>query len=399
LADPHPLDLAIDGLAALVLDGHAVAMPILQRAAKEAPRLPVNDVVRWGVQVGAVRLAMWDEESVTVFERQARVVREAGALGELPVHLQALALERVWRGDLAGARRLIAEADSISTSTGNQVPPFALLRVLAVQGREAEAIPLIEVVIQEGTTHGQGHAVMVARWAAAVLYNGLGRYEDAAAASHQVVINNIFPLLTMWAGFELIEASARMGDTKAARDALGGLAVTTQAAGTAFARGIEARCRALLAGGAEAEAAYREAITQLERAGIRIEVARAHLLFGEWLRRHGRDRESRGRLGVAEEMFTVIGMEAFVARAQGELIAAGAKPHKPPSQTREELTAQEEQIARLAGEGLTNAQIGAQLFLSPRTVEFHLHKVFGKLGIDSRNDLRVARGVLVAQSP
>jgi DNA-binding CsgD family transcriptional regulator len=396
--DPHPLDLALDGFAALVLDGHAVAMPILRRAAKELLQLPMEDVVRWGVQVGAVSLAMWDEESLAVFERQAHVVREAGALGELPIHLQALALERVWRGDLADARRLIAEADSISASTGSQVPPFALLRVLAVQGREAEAVELIEAVIREGTTQGQGQAVMVAHWAAAVLYNGLGRYEDAAAASRQVAVNNIFPLLTMWAGFELIEASARVDDTKGARDALDALTVTTQSAGTAFARGIEARCRALLAGGADAEAAYREAITQLQRAGIRIELARAYLLFGEWLRRHGRLRESRQRLGVAEEMFTVIGMEAFSTRAHGELIAAGAKPRKPAPDAREELTAQEEQIARLARDGLTNAQIGAQLFLSPRTVEFHLHKVFGKLGIDSRNDLRVAHGVTAAHS-
>jgi DNA-binding CsgD family transcriptional regulator len=396
--DPDPLDLALDAFAALVLDGHAVAMPSLQRAAKEVLHLPREDVVRWGVQVGAVSLAMWDEESLMVFERQADVVREAGALGELPIHLQALALERVWRGDLADARRLIAEADSISTATGNQVPPFALLRVLAVQGRQAEAAGLIEAVIQEGMTQGQGQAVMVAHWAAAVLYNGLGRYEDAASASRHVVTDNIFPLLTMWAGFELIEASAGVGDSKTAWDAFDALAVTTQAAGTAFARGIEARCRALLAGGTDVEAAYGEAITQLKRAGIRIELARAHLLFGEWLRRRGRLRESRERLGVAEEMFTVIGMEAFATRAQGELIAAGAKPRKPPSQAREELTAQEEHIARLARDGLTNAQIGAQLFLSPRTVEFHLHKVFGKLGIDSRNDLRIALGVSVAHS-
>ena len=244
------------------------------------------------------------------------VVREAGALGELPIHLQALALERAWRGDLADARRLIAEAESISTSTGNQVPPFALLRILALQGREAEASPLIEAVIQEGTTRGQGQAVMVAYWAAAVLYNGLGRYEDAAAASRELVTNNIFPLLTMWSLFELIEASARVGDTKVAREALDELAATTQPAGTGFALGIEARCRALLADGDDAEASYREAIKQLDRAGIRIELARAHLLFGEWLRRHGRLREARERLRAAEEMFAEIGMEGFAERAR-----------------------------------------------------------------------------------
>jgi DNA-binding CsgD family transcriptional regulator len=386
-ADPHPLDLVIEGLALLVTDGHAVAGPVLQRAAKEVMQLPVEDVVRWGVQVGGVRLAIWDDEALAVFERQARVVREAGALGELPIHLQALALERAWRGDLSGARGLVAESESISTSTGNRVPPFALLRILALQGREAEAHPLIEAVIQEGTTSGQGNAVMAAYWGAAVLCNGLGRYEDAAAASHEVVANSTFPLLTMWTLFELVEASVRVGHTNVARGALEQLAATTRPAGSGFARGIEARCRALLADADVAEASYREAITELERAGVRTELARAHLLFGEWLRREGRPGEARERLRTAAEMFAQIGMEAFGERAKGELIAAGAKVRKPPAEAREELTPQEDYIARLARDGLTNAQIGAQLFLSSRTIEWHLHKVFAKLGIDSRSGL------------
>jgi DNA-binding CsgD family transcriptional regulator len=249
---------------------------------------------------------------------------------------------------------------------------------------------LIEAVIQEGTARGQGQAVMVAYWAAAVLYNGLGRYEDAAAASREVVNKNIFPLLSMWALFELIEASARVGDTTVAWDALDELAATTQPAGTGFARGIEARCRALLAGGDDAEASYREAIKQLDRAGVRTELARAHLVFGEWLRREGRLSEARERLRAAEEMFAEIGMEAFANRAEGELVAAGATLPARPLGPREDLTAQEEQIARLARDGLTNAQIGAQLFISPRTVEYHLHKVFGKLGINSRSGLEAA---------
>jgi ATP/maltotriose-dependent transcriptional regulator MalT len=246
---------------------------------------------------------------------------------------------------------------------------------------------LIAAVIRDGTTQGQGNAVMVAYWAAAVLYNGLGRYEDAAAASREVVTNSIFPLLTMWALFELIEASARTGDTKVARSALDELAATTQPARSGFARGIEARCRALLADGDDVETSYREAIKHLDRAGVRIELARAHLLFGEWLRREGRQGEARERLRAAEEMLAEIGMEGFADRARGELIAAGIKLRKRPVAPHEDLTAQEEQIARLARDGLTNAQIGAQLFLSSRTVEWHLHKVFGKLGIDSRSGL------------
>jgi ATP/maltotriose-dependent transcriptional regulator MalT len=341
------------------------------------------------LQVGGVRSAMWDDQAIAVYERQAQLVRDAGALAELPIHLQALALERAWRGDLSGARRLIAEAESISTSTGNRVPPYALLRILALEGREAEATALIESVIHEGTSRGQGNAVMVARWAAAVLNNGLGRYEEAAEAS-AFVASGILPWLSMWALFELVEASTRVGDTEVARDALDRLAATTQPAGTGFALGIEARCRALLLDGDDAEACYREAIEQLDRAGVRTELARAHLVLGEWLRREGRLGEARERLRAAEELFVEIGMEAFAERAQGELVAAGAKPRKRALDAREHLTGQEEQIARLARDGLTNAQIGAQLFLSPRTVEWHLHKVFGKLGIDSRSGLHAA---------
>ena len=390
LEDPHPLDVVIEGFARLVTEGPAIAMPILRRAAKEVLHLSVEDVVRWGVHVGAVRLAMWDDDSVVVFERQARVVREAGALAELPIHLQALALDRAWRGDLAGARRVNAEAESIAASTGDQVPPFALLRILALEGREAEASALIEAVIDQGTKRGQGNAVMTAFWAAAVMYNGLGRYKDAAAASREVVTKGVYPLLTMWALLELVEASVRVGDTEVAWDALNQLAATTQPAESGFARGIEARCRALLTGGGDAEASYHEAIEQLDRAGIRTELARAQLLFGEWLRREGRLGEARERLRAAEKMFAEIGMAIFAERARGELAAAGAKLRKRPVEVHEDLTPQEEQIARLARDGLTNAQIGAQLFLSSRTIEWHLHKVFGKLGIDSRTGLPAA---------
>ena len=387
---PHPLDLVIEGFAALITDGHAVAMPILQRAAKDVLHLPAEDVLQWGWQVGGVRSAIWDDEAIAVYERQAQLVRDAGALVELPIHLQALALERAWRGDLSGARGLIAEAEGIAQSIGNQVPPFALLRTLALQGREVEASRLIEAVIREGTTYGQGIAVMVAHWAAAVLYNGRGRYEEAAAAAGEVVTNGVLPWLSMWARVELVEAAARAGDIEVARDALDGLAATTQPAGTGLALGIEARCRALVGDGDDAEVSYREAIELLGRTGNRTELARAHLVFGEWLRRDGCLPEARERLRTAEETFAEIGMDAFAERARGELVAAGGRLRTPAVEAREHLTPQEEQIARLARDGLTNPQIGAQLFLSPRTVEWHLHKVFAKLGISSRSRLHTA---------
>jgi len=388
--DPHPLDLVLDGFALLVTDGHAGAMPVLERAATVVPELPVEDVVRWGFQVGGLRSAMWDDDAIEVYERQARVVRDAGALGELPIHLQALALEVAWVGDLAGARRLMAESESISASIGNQVPPFALLRILALEGREAEAAPLIDAVVNLGTTRGQGTAVMVARWAAAVLYNGLGRHEEAVSPAREVVANGILPWLTMWVRVELVEAAARVGDTELARAALDGLEATTRPAGSDFALGIEARSRAFLADGDAAEAAYREAVERLSRTHRRPELARSQLVYGEWLRRQAGSGEAREQLRAAEGMFTEIGMEAFAARAGRELVAAGAKPRARADDAREELTPQEQQIARLARDGLTNAEIGGELFLSPRTVEWHLHKVFAKLGIDSRGALQAA---------
>ena len=387
--EPHPLDLVVDGFALLTTEGHAAAMPTLRRAAKEVLQLPVEDVLRWGWQVGGVRSAIWDDAAIAVYERQAQLVRDAGALAELPIHLQALALERAWRGDLRGAQGLMAEAESISTATGNQVPPFAALRILALRGREAEAGPLIDAVVREGTSRGQGIAVMVAYWAAAVLNNGLGRYERAAAAAGEVVRNGVLPWLSMWARCELVEAAVRVGDLQLAADALAGLAATTQPAGSCLALGIEARSRALLAGDG-AEGLYREAIKQLDRSDYRTELARAHLVFGEWLHRQGRLREARERLRAATEMFAEIGMEAFGERARAELVATGAKPRTRPTGPRGDLTPQEEQIARLAGDGLTNVQIGAQVFLSPRTVEWHLNKVFQKLGIDSREALDAA---------
>jgi DNA-binding CsgD family transcriptional regulator len=333
---------------------------------------------------------MWDDEAIVVYERQAQVVRDAGALGELPIHLQALALEQAWMGDLSGARRLMVESESISASIGNQVPPFALLRILALEGREAEASPLIEAVIQQGTTGGQGIAVMVAQWAAAVLYNGLGRHEEAAAAAREVHTNGVLPWLTMWARIELVEAAAHVGDTELARAALDGLAATTQPAGSDFALGLEARSRALVADGDAAEQSYRDAIERLSRTRRRPELARSHLLYGEWLHRQARLGEARERLRAAEEMFAEIGMQAFAARAGRELVASGGKARSRPLDKHEKLTPQEEQIARLARDGLTNAEIGGQLFLSPRTVEWHLHKVFAKLGIGSRGGLHAA---------
>jgi DNA-binding CsgD family transcriptional regulator len=228
--------------------------------------------------------------------------------------------------------------------------------------------------------------VAYAHWLAAILANGLGRYEEALAAARHASEDTFTLHISMWALPELVEAAARSGNTEVAAGALERLAETTQAGGTDFGLGLEARCRALLSGGAAAGELHREAIDRLRRTRLGPEPARAHLLYGEWLRREGRRVDARG----AHDMFAAMGMEAFAGRARRELIATGEKVPKRGSETRDRLTPQEEQIARLARDGRTSPEIGAQLFLSARTVEWHLGKVFTKLGIGSRRELHAA---------
>jgi ATP/maltotriose-dependent transcriptional regulator MalT len=375
----------------LITDGRVAATPILQRAAKAVMQLQVEDVIRWGWMAPGPSSATWDSDgAIAIYERKVQLVRDAGALGELPIHLDSLALERTWLGDFAGARLLIAERDSVAAATGSQMPPFTELRLRALRGRQAEAFPLIEAVIEQGTARGQGIAVMDAHWAAAELNNGLARYEEAASAAREVTAYAIDPWTSIFALPELVEAAARVGDTQLAHGALDRLAETTQPAGTDFGLGIEARSRALLRGGAAAEALYREAIDRLGRTNRRPDLARAHLLFGEWLRREGRRVDAREQLRTAYELFVAIGMEAFAERARRELNATGDKVRKRSPETSDELTPQEEQIARLARDGFSNPEIGTQLFISARTVEWHLRKVFTKLGISSRRQLRTA---------
>jgi ATP/maltotriose-dependent transcriptional regulator MalT len=249
---------------------------------------------------------------------------------------------------------------------------------------------LIEAVIRQGSTRGQGLAVRVAQWSAAVLYNGLSRYDDAASAAREVTADDIDPYPHMWALSELAEAATRSGETDLARRAVDRLAEVTVPAGTDWALATEARSRALLLDGAAADDLYREAIERFGRTRLRPELARAHLLHGEWLRREGRRVDAREHLRTAYEMFVEIGMEAFAERARRELNATGEKVRKRSPETSDELTPQEEQIARLARDGFSNPEIGAQLFISARTVEWHLRKVFAKLGISSRRQLRTA---------
>ena len=320
----------------------------------------------------------------------AQASLQAGAIALLPLYLAQLGIATTWMGDFAGSASIVAETDGVAAATGSRMAPLTLLRLRALQGREGEAAALIATTIEQATADGQGLAAAWAHWAAAVLYNGLARYAEAASAARQATSDTLNPWMSMWALPELVEAAERTGDTGLARDALARLAETTQPCGTEPALGIEARCRALLSDGAAADGLYREAIDRLSRTRLRPELARAHLLYGEWLRRENRRVDARAQLRTGHDMLAAIGMAAFAERARRELLATGATVRKRSVETRDELTAQEEQIARLARDGLSNPEIGARLFLSPRTVEWHLRKVFTKLGIGSRYELKAA---------
>jgi DNA-binding CsgD family transcriptional regulator len=246
---------------------------------------------------------------------------------------------------------------------------------------------------------GQGGASMHAQWAKAVLSNSLGRYADAAEAAERATSNSDWwGGVPAWALAELVEAAVRIDDFERARGALARLVVTTRALGTDYPLGIEARCRALLADDDDAEELYGEAADRLGRTAVRPELARTHLLFGEWLRRKGRRVDARDRLRTAYDNFTQMGMDAFAERGRRELLATGEKVRRRTATSRDQLTPQEAQIAWLARDGFSNPEIGAQLFLSPRTVEWHLRKVFAKLEIDSRRGLRAALGEATPRS-
>jgi DNA-binding CsgD family transcriptional regulator len=298
-------------------------------------------------------------------------------------------MDAVWSGDFAAAASLIAEADAVREATGSRLPSFAAMMLAAFRGREAEAAPLIQATVEEATASGQGAALTWAHWVTAVLYNGLGRYEEALAVARQAS-EHANPHGSMWAWPELIEAAARTGNMPTASNALNLLAETARTGRTDLGLGIEARSRALLSDGEAAEGCYREAIGRLSRTRLRPELARVHLLYGEWLRRENRRVDAREQLRTAHGMLDAIGMEAFAERARRELAAAGETARQRTAKAHDQLTPQEAQIAQLARAGLSNPEIAARLFLSPRTVEWHLRKVFSKLEISSRVQLQRA---------
>src|SRR5690348_2573931 len=385
-----PLDLLLKGFALLVTDGPAAAAPALRDAvgAFASTDIPLASRLQYGPMAQGAAIALWEEERQReILIRQIQLARTVGALDQLPIDLVALAIDDAWRGDFADASSLIAECDAVCEATGgSSVAPFAAMFLGGLRGDEAKLVPLIQAILAEAEAGGQGGAVTGAHWAAAVLHNGLGRYADALTAAEKAT-RDAAVFTSILVVPELIEAAARTGNADVAAGALERLAETTQPGGNDLALGVEARCRALLSDGETAERLYQEAIDRLGRTQLRPDLARAHLLYGEWLRRQGRRADARQHLRTAHDILTAIGMAAFAERARRELIATGEKVRVRTVETSGQLTAQEALIARLARDGLSNAEIGAQLFLSTRTVEWHLRKVFTKLGVSSRRQL------------
>jgi DNA-binding CsgD family transcriptional regulator len=390
---PRParaIDLLLDGLASRFTDGYAAGVPPLRQALEAVSRDEGHseDDIRWLWLACRIAPDLWEDEMWhELATRQLQLARDAGSLSVLPLAATYRAGVHVHAGEFAAAAALVEEADAITEATGNAPLGYTSLVLAAWRGQEAQALGLIEASREDATERGEGRAIALAEYATAVLYNGLGRYEAALVAAQRACEHDDLGLLG-WALIELVEAAARSREPELAADALERLSERTGLSGTDWALGIEARSRALLEEGQGAEDLYLEATERLGRCRIKVHVARARLLYGEWLRRQNRRIDARENLRAAHELFSTMGAEAFAERAARELLATGEKARKRTADTRDQLTAQETQIAELARDGHSNPEIGAQLFISPRTVEYHLHKVFTKLEISSRNELQ-----------
>jgi DNA-binding CsgD family transcriptional regulator len=390
---PGAPDMLLDALAVRLTDGYSAAAPMMKRALEIFcdEQMPVQDARRWLWLASIIAADLWDDQSWhMVTALNLTLTRETGALSELPPALDSRAHFHLLAGELATAASLYEEVRTVCEATRSVPARVGPLGLAAWRGHEREARTLIGDLISEAVPRGQGAAITVAYLFHAVLYNGLAQYPDALAAAQEAARHQHEFATPRWGLVELVEAAVRSGGTELAEDALERLTETTRASGTDWALGVEARSRALVTDGDAAEHLYLEAIERLARTRIHTALARAQLLYGEWLRREKRRLDAREQLRAAYDAFSQFGAEAFAERAHRELVATGETARKRTVETTFELTVQEALIARLAGEGFTNPEIGAQLFLSPRTVEYHLHKVFPKLGINSRRELRGA---------
>nr|WP_218855014.1 LuxR family transcriptional regulator [Actinoplanes atraurantiacus] len=387
--------LLLDGGATIVTEGYAAGVPMLRDGLSQLGVSELSGEAALGWLPFACRMAhnVWEFDSWSVLSaRLVDMAREVGALSVLPSALLLRLSNRVFAGEFGAAESLVAESAAIGEATGSRF--FAQYGALVLEpwrGREEATREVVDAITRDRALRGEGKVLTATQWAEAVLYNGLGRYEQAYAAAERGAGNPQELGLSTWSTAELVEAAARSGRPDRAAAAAGRLDELARAAGTDWALGTSACARAQISEGTAAEQLYREAIERLGRTEVRVLLARARLLYGEWLRREGRRVDAREQLSGAFEALSRMGAEAFAERARRELQATGetVRP-RAVAPVASVLTAQEAQIARLAGAGLTNPEIGAQLFLSPHTVEWHLRKVFAKLGIASRKQIRAS---------
>jgi DNA-binding CsgD family transcriptional regulator len=398
---PCAVDLLLDGLVTRFTEGYPAGVAPLRRALQALVALLRRHGLvgrEAGIPCGA-SADLWDDEDWhELASCGIRLARDAGALISLPVGLTYHASLLVFAGEFAAATTLLDEAEAIATATGNAPSDYVSPLLAAMRGNEALTVKVVEACVQHATARGEGRVIGHAEHAAAVLYNGLSRYGDALAAAQRACEHEDLGVFG-WALAELVEAGARSGTHGVAATALDRLTERTHASGSDWALGVGACARALLSEGESAEGQYREAIDRLGRTRVRVPLARAHLLYGEWLRRGNRRIDARVQLRTAHQMFAAMGADGFAERAARELLATGEQVRNRTTDVPARLTARETQIAWLAGDGLSNPEIAAQLFMSPRTVEYHLHKVFAKLDIGSRNQLHGVLATHINERP
>ena len=385
---PRGSDLLLDALATLFSDTYESAVPILRRAqAAFSTDESAIEELRWLWLATIASVQLWDDTGwETLSERHVRLARRTGALGDLPLALTQRVYMHLLAGELTPAASLVDEIEAATDAIGSTLAPYGKVGLAALRGREVEAVDLIGRTRTEVTQRGEGIGVSVVDWAEAVLYNGLARYEDARSAALRVVDHQDLNPST-WVMPEVIEAAVRAGTPELAAHTHRRLVDMTRVSGTDWALGLAARSEALLVEDQRAEKLYVYAIERLGRTRIRADLARAHLLYGEWLRRERRRLDARRQLRTAHDLFSDFGMEAFAERARVELEATGEHARRRTVDTVDQLTPQEAQISRLVAQGNTNREIAAHLFISPSTVEYHLRKVFRKLGVKSRTQL------------
>ncbi|WP_203417000.1 ATP-binding protein [Jiangella ureilytica] len=398
-------DLFLQAIAVLQEDGYVAAAPLMQRvvAAFDTDDLAVEETLRFLALASELAVDLWDlPRWVSLCHRHIGLARESGALSALQLALSSAVFTHLFTGELGAAAALLDEATALAEVAGTALHPYGAIALAAFRGDQQHARPLIDMARTDAAARGEGMVVALTHWAGAVLCNGNGDYPAALAHCRDLLEpaeqdgrvtlapTGIQP--STWALAELVEAAVRCDDLATAAAAAARLAEVAAASGTDWALGVSARCAAQLDAGDRVESLYREATDRLERTGARVDLARAQLLYGEWLRRSSRRTDAREFLRPAHASLAAMGVRAFAERARRELAGTGETVRRRAAHTRQELTAQELHIARLAAEGRTNPEIGAELYLSRHTVEWHLRKVFAKLDVTSRRQLRDALG-------